>query len=100
MTRLQARLTLAFTLVVLVVADQGYILAILAAGSGVDPRRGCQIGFIDGQRPVQTHGGRIWVESVLGQGSTCRFTLPSGRGYGWLAPFSAIPTAPARGKAP
>jgi signal transduction histidine kinase len=28
------------------------------------------------QRLVKAHGGKIWAESVVGQGSTIKFTLP------------------------
>ena len=40
---------------------------------------GMGLGLYICQRLVQAHGGRIWAESVLGQGSTIKFTLPGMR---------------------
>ena len=59
-------------------ADQEAIFAEFRQVDSSDTREkgGTGLGLAISRRMIEMHGGRLWVESTLGEGSTFSFTLP------------------------
>ena len=47
-----------------------------ARGDSITRQEGTGLGLPLSRRFIELHGGRLWVESVRGEGSAFRFTLP------------------------
>jgi signal transduction histidine kinase len=56
--------------------DQAHLFELLYRGKSAGEEAGLGLGLAIVKRIIDAHGGRIWVKSVEGHGSTFFFTLP------------------------
>jgi two-component system phosphate regulon sensor histidine kinase PhoR len=56
--------------------DQPHLFELLYRGNSANRESGLGLGLAIVKRIVDAHGGRIWVESEVGRGTTFFFTLP------------------------
>jgi signal transduction histidine kinase len=78
-----AQVSVADTGVGIAAEDQGAIFEEFRQVGTADKKiEGTGLGLALSRKFIELHGGRIWVKSELGQGSTFTFTLPVQRGDG------------------
>jgi two-component system phosphate regulon sensor histidine kinase PhoR len=56
--------------------EQSHLFELLYRGKGAGEEAGLGLGLAIVKRIIDAHGGRIWLESTVGQGATFFFTLP------------------------
>jgi signal transduction histidine kinase len=56
--------------------DRARVFGMFQRGAGTEQVPGTGMGLAICQKIVELHGGRIWLESERGRGSTFHFTLP------------------------
>jgi PAS domain S-box-containing protein len=71
------------------IANQPYVFDRFWQG-GTKKRGGAGLGLPIVKGIVEAHGGRVWVDGALGQGSTFRFTIPTTQRIEWT-PGELVP---------